>query len=180
MTAEGKAIGATDDLSDVEAGEQVLVVLDEGKFDYGLLPADALENLFVVSVGRTPDQVESAVRDHGGNPRQVGVVPVLGSETSYDGPLWTANRVGPNDLTGISIEFSRGVGHLTPEKGWLLVDSVSILLMYAGVDRVFRLLDSFTTSCRSRDVRGVYVVSGGAMTDATMSSLRGLFDRVID
>lgn len=167
-------------LAEVEAGEQVLVTLDEGKFDYGRLPEAALSNLFVVSVGRSPQQIEREVRRHGGDPGKVGVVPVTGSATSYDGPLWTSNRVGPNDLTGISIEFSRGFNYVTPGTGWVLVDSVNILLMYAGVNRVFRLLDSITSACRQRDARGVYVLNRDAVTAETMNAIRGLFDRVLE
>lgn len=96
-------------LADVQGGEQLLIALDGGKFDYGWLPSEAFENLFVVSVGREPRKIQQAVEQQGANPRRVGVVPVTGSPVDYDGPLWLANRVGPMDLTGISIEFSRGV-----------------------------------------------------------------------
>lgn len=167
-------------LADVQGGEQLLIALDGGKFDYGWLPSEAFENLFVVSVGREPRKIQQAVEQQGANPRRVGVVPVTGSPVDYDGPLWLANRVGPMDLTGISIEFSRGFSHLTTGEGWMVLDSVSILLMYAGTDRVFRLLDSIASACRSRDLRGLYVVDKKALTPETMNTLRGLFDSTIE
>lgn len=179
MTASETPI-ADDSLSDVEPGEQVLVALQGGKLDYGTLPAQAYENLLIVSVGRDPRRVQQAVEAQGANPSRVGVVPVTGSPVDYDGPLWLANRVGPMDLTGISIEFSRGFGHLTEGAGWMLFDSVSILLMYAGTERVFRLLDSIAAVCRGRDIRGVYTVDQNALTPETMNTLRGLIDRTIE
>lgn len=166
-------------LADIEPGEQCLVTLSGGKFDYAHLPDTAFENLFLVSVGREPRKIQQIVEQRGANPRQVGVVPVTGSPVDYDGPLWLANRVGPMDLTGISIEFSRGFGHLTTGRGWMVFDSVSILMMYAGSDRVFKLLDSIAGACRTRDVRGLYVVDMSALAPETMNSLQGLFDRTI-
>lgn len=166
-------------LADVEPGEQCLVARSGGKFDYDHLPDAAFENLFIVSVGREPRKIQQIVERRGANPRQIGVVPVTGSPVDYDGSLWLANRVGPMDLTGISIEFSRGFGHLTAGRGWMVFDSVSILLMYAGTERVFKLLDSIASACRTRDVRGIYVVDQSALAPETMNSLRGLFDRTI-
>jgi len=171
---------AEDPLADIEPGEQVLVTIEGGKFGYGALPAVAFENLFVVSVGREPRKVQQAIEAQGADPKRVGVVPVTGASVEYDGPLWLADRVGPMDLTGISIEFSRGFSHLTPGSGWMLFDSVSILLMYAGPERVFRLLDSIASACRGRDVRGIYVVDRNALTNETLNTLRGLADRTID
>jgi hypothetical protein len=164
---------------DVEPGEQVLVSLGGEKFDYGRFPETAFENLLVLSVGRNPRQIERALDPLDVNPRSVGVVPVTGSSISYDGPMWTSNRVSPMDLTGISIEFTRGFEHLHEGRGWVLVDSVSILLMYADVDRLYRLLDSMVTACRQKQVRGVFVVDADAVASETMSRLEGLFDRVV-
>lgn len=177
----GRGGDATDDSTalDVDPGEQVLVSLGGETFDYGRLPESAFENLLVLSVGRNPRQIERALRRLDVDPQSVGVVPVTGSSISYDGPLWTANRVSPMDLTGISIEFTRGFEHLHEGRGWVLVDSVSILLMYADVDRVYRLLDSMVTACRQQNVRGVFVVDADAVAPETMSRLEGLFDRTV-
>jgi hypothetical protein len=164
---------------DVEPGEQVLISLGGEKFDYGHLPETAFENLLVLSVGRNPRQIERALDSLGVDPRPIGVVPVTGSSITYDGPMWTSNRVSPMDLTGISIEFTRGFEHLHEGRGWVLVDSVSILLMYAEVDRLYRLLDSMVSACRQKEVRGVFVVDADAVAPDTMNRLRSLFDRVV-
>lgn len=164
---------------DVDPGEQVLVSLGGEKFDYGRFPEQAFENLLVLSVGRNPRQIDRALTDIDVDPRSVGVVPVTGSSISYDGTMWTSNRVSPMDLTGISIEFTRGFEHLHEGRGWVLVDSVSILLMYADVDRLYRLLDSMVSACRQKDVRGVFVVDADAVAPETMDRLEGLFDRIV-
>lgn len=169
----GEATG----LTDLAPGEQALVSLSGQKFDYGRLQESAFDNLLVLSVGRNPTQIQRALESLDHDPRSVGVVPVSGSSISYDGPMWTGQRVSPMDFTGISIQFTRGFEHVKPDEGWVLVDSVSILLMYADVDRVYRLLDSIVAACREKNVRGVYVVDGDAVTDETMNRLRGLFDR---
>lgn len=169
---------ATSNLAAVEPGEQVLVSLPGQRFEYGRLPASALENLLVLSVGRNPTQIQRTLESLDADPRTVGVVPVSGSGIDYDGPMWTGERVSPMDFTGISIQFTRGFGHVKPDEGWVLVDSVSILLMYADLDRVYRLLDSMVQACRAKDVRGIYVVDSNAVTEETMRRLRSLFDRV--
>lgn len=167
-------------LAAAEAGEQHFVSLPGSKFDYGTLPERAFENLLVVSIGRNPRQVERNLKRRGVSPRNVGVVPITGSSVDYDGPMWTSNRVSPMDFTGISIEFNRGFAHLKPGTGWVLVDSVSILLMYAEADRVYRLLDSIAGACRERDVTGVYTADGNAVTDETMNRFRGLYDGFVE
>lgn len=166
-------------LGGLDPGDQVLVATTGGKFDYDQLPATALENLLVLSVGRSPKQIQRALEARNANPRRVGVVPISGSSVAYDGPMWTSSRVSPMDFTGISIEFNRGFAHLPPETGWVLVDSVSVLLMYADVNRVYRLVDSMVGACRERGVTGVYVVDENAVTEETMNRFTGLFDRVV-
>ncbi|AHG04193.1 hypothetical protein HALDL1_11740 [Halobacterium sp. DL1] len=168
------------ELDGVAAGEQALVALPGTKFKYEMLPERAFENLLVVSIGRSPTQIERALEQRGVPTRNVGVVPITGSSVNYEGPMWTSNRVSPMDFTGISIEFNRGFGHLKPGTGWVLVDSVSILLMYAEVNRVYRLLDSIVGTCRTRDVTGVYTVDGNAVTPETLNRFRGLFDEFVE
>lgn len=174
-----EALESATDVLDLAAGEQLLVSPPGQKFDYGRLPERSFGNLLVLSVGRNPGQIGRALDRLGVNQQSVGVVPVTGSSLSYDGALWTSNRVSPMDLTGISIEFTRGFEQLQSGEGWVLVDSVSILLMYAEFDRVYRLLDSIVGACRRKNVRGVYVVDTEALTSETMDHLTALFDRTV-
>jgi hypothetical protein len=172
--------GPSASLDDLNPGDQALVSLAGRKFDYGRLPESAFGNLLVLSVGRNPGKIQRALEAEGANPRSVGVVPVSGSSIDYDGPMWVADRVSPMDFTGISIQFTRAFQHSKPDEGWVLVDSVSILLMYADVDRVYRLLDSIVGACRSKNVRGVFVIDRNAVTDETANRLSGLVDTVLE
>lgn len=167
-------------LENLRPGGQALVSLTGQKFDYGCLPESAFSNLLVLSVGRNPRKIQRALEAQGADSRSVGVVPVSGSSIDYDGPMWVADRVSPMDFTGISIQFTNAFQHSKPDEGWVLVDSVSILLMYADVDRVYRLLDSIVGACRSKNVRGVFVIDRTAVTDETANRLSSLVDAVLE
>jgi len=167
------------DLEQVDPGEQVLVTVGHGDSALDVVPRRAFENLLVISTGAGPATVERVVERRGGDPRRVGVVPVLGSPFSYDGPLWVAERTGPSDFTGLSIRFSEAAGHLVPGTGWVCLDSLSTLYMYADERRVYRLVQSMTAALRERDVTGVFRVAPGTVDDETRGQLLGLFDDAV-
>lgn len=162
----------------VEPGSQVLVNTDRG-IVLDTLPSEAYENLLVVSTTRTPRKVEEAVRAGGGNPSNVGVIPVAGSSTRYDGPLWTTDRVDPSDLTGLSMRLSDGSRYLQPGSGWVVFDNMTVLLMYAPEERVYRLLASIVGTFRERDVRGLYGIVQSAMSDETYNRFLGIYDDAV-
>lgn len=159
-------------------GEQVLVDSSRG-IDIGALPPAAYENLLVVTTTRSPSKVEEAVRRCGGDPSDVGVIPVTGSTTAYEGPLWTADRVDPSDLTGLSMRLSDGGRYLQPGTGWVVFDNITVLLMYAPEERVYRLLSSVAGTFREREVRSLYGVVQSAMEATTYNRLLGLFDDAV-
>lgn len=167
-------------LAALAPGDQALVSVAGQQFQYDRLPESAFGNLLVLSVGRNPTKSQRTLEGRGVNPRSVGVVPVSGSDIGYDGPMWVSERVSPMDFTGISMQFTRAFEHSKPDEDWVLVDSVSILLMYADVDRVFRLLDSIAGACRAKNVRGVFVIDRNAVTEETANRLAGLVDVVLD
>lgn len=162
-------------LDEVVAGDQVMLDTDRG-LTLGRLPPEAYQNLLVVTTTHTPKRIQSAVESGGGNPSEVGVVPVSGSGSTYDGPLWTADRVDPSDLTGLSMRFSDAARYLQPGQGWVLVDNVTVLLMYAPEENVYRLLSSLTSYLRGREIRGLYGIVRSAMNDETYQRFRGIFD----
>lgn len=162
---------------DVAPGSQALVRTGGAGLPFGRLPAAAFENLLVVSTGRTPERVERALVDAGCDRlERVGVIPVTGSDVSYDGPLWVTDRVSPSDLTGISIRFSNALRHVRPGRGWVVFDNVSTLYMYASDDRVYHLLSRIGELTTQRDARGVFVVVRGMLDDETNARLRAIVD----
>ena len=140
------------------------------------LPSEALSNLLVVAVGRDPSTIETAVEDAGGDPSNVGVVPVSATPVDTDARVWQTPRVGPSDLTGVSIGVARGMRHVQPGEGWLLVDDLGVLLMYAEDSRVSQLLATVSGKCRTRRVKGVYALSRAAVGAGRYAQFRELFD----
>ncbi|MFD1566036.1 DUF7504 family protein [Halolamina litorea] len=142
------------------------------------LPPSAYENLLVVTVD-TPAAVEDAVRRAGGDPKNVGVVPVSASPVTYDGPCWTADRVSPSDLTGISIQFARGERYLRDGAGWVVVDGLGTLLMYAEGEKLYRLLSHLVSRSRQRELRHVTGITTATVAQETLARFRGLHDRAV-
>lgn len=162
----------------LEPGEQALVSVPSMHALLSPLPDDAFDNLLVVSATASPAKIESAVRERGGDPAAVGVVPITGSPGEYDGPLWTTDPVDPSDLTGVSIRLSNALEYVHAG-GWVVFDTVNVLLMYAHEDRVFRLLDSVVSNVRAKEARGVYYMVRDAVTDETYERFSGLADTAI-
>ncbi|MFD1526501.1 DUF7504 family protein, partial [Halolamina salina] len=127
-----------------------------------------------------PGRVEEAVRAGGGDPADVGIVPVSASPVRYGGPCWVAERVSPSDLTGISIQFSRGERYLREGAGWVVVDGLGTLLMYNEEGKLYRLFSHLVGRARERQFRHVTGVDPGVLTSETLARFQGLHDRSIE
>lgn len=161
------------------AGSVTLATVPGGTTVLDDLPNSAFENLLVVAAGTTIRDVEKAVESRGGDPRKVGVVPVSGTEQNTNTPLWTARRVDPSDLTGISIEVSRGMKYVKPGTGWVVVDSASVLAMYAQPERLLRLLSSIASTCRDANARCVIAITESVLDAETAAQFAGLADQQV-
>ncbi len=164
---------------DLRPAEQALFQVEGRRSPLTVLPDAAFENLVVVSTRESPGRIEADVRSRDADLSSVGVVPITATALSYEGPLWTTERVPPTDLTGISIRVSQAFSNLSPGQGWLIFDTVSTLLMYAAEDRVYRLFDWLVRNTREASVRGVYTVQPAVVADSTLAQFRGLCDDVI-
>jgi len=165
-----------DRVLEVPFGTQALVLTPSLRSPLSLVPADAFDNMLVVSTTRPPKKVEQLVRERDGDPNTVGLVPVSGSPVDYDGPLWTTNVVHPNDLSGIYDRFERGMNHVKPGEGWVVFDNVNVLLMYAERASVGNFMDSVATNVRRRNAAGAYALVRDAVTDETYDTLASGFD----
>lgn len=163
---------------DLAPGEAVLARLPEQESPVEHLPPRAYENLLVVTVA-APETVEAAVREAGGDPANVGIVPVSASPLSYDGPCWTAERVSPSDLTGISIQFARGERYLEEGSGWVVVDGLGTMLMYAEEENLFRLCSHLVGRARERQLRHVTGVVDTVVSPETLARFSDLHDRAV-
>jgi hypothetical protein len=165
---------------DLQSGVQAFVRISSMESPLATVPDAAFDNLLVVSATRPPGAVERLVRDRGGDPERVGVVPVSGSPVDYDGPMWTSDAVTPANLSGISDRVETATGYVKPGEGWIVLDNVNVLLMYADRTGVEGLVRSILSQSRSRDARGVFAVVPGALEASTYRSFKDLFDVTVD
>lgn len=165
---------------DVEPGSQVLLSTGPMASALRSLPDDAFENLLVVSVSDEPADVERTVADLGHDPGKIGVVPVSATPVSAGGEAWTAPRVSPGDLTGISIGIAQGMRYVRPDHGWFLFDDLGVLFMHADASRVCQLVSTLAAKCSARDVTGVYGLVPDAVDDAATAQIESLLDDVLD
>jgi hypothetical protein len=168
--------GKPRDTVEPSPGEQLLVEVDPLSDGLAALPPAAFENLLVVAVDLTPADVERAVRRQGRDPSAVGVVPVRGDSGAYEGSLWTAEMVSPNDLTGLSIQTSRGMDYLEPGRGWLVLSGLGVLVVYAGAERVQRFVDQLSGVAREQSLRGVYVLGADSVDREVGDALEAVLD----
>ncbi|MFC4553066.1 MULTISPECIES: DUF835 domain-containing protein [Halorussus] len=157
-------------------GVQSLVRTPSGADPLSALPERAYDNLLVVATRDHPNKIEHRLERAGLDGAGVGVVPAIPAATEYRGDLWTTDPVRPDDLTGIGMRFSDAVRHVEEDAGWVFVDSLGVLLMYADDDRVCRFFQTLVGRVRARGARGVYCVDPAAVADETYERLRGLCD----
>lgn len=162
----------------LDPGELVLVESPSLRRLLRRLPDEAFRNLLVLTV-RQPKRVEHIVREAGHDPTRVGVIPISASDIAYDGPCWTADRVSPSDLTGISIQFSKGYQHLIEGQGWVVFDGLGTMLMYANERKLFHLLSYIAAQTRARDLRGVAGVAPAVASKETMARFQTIYDRAV-
>ena len=90
----------------------------------------------------------------------------------------------PSDMTSIGVKVSDFLSDYRDEseieQNRVLLDSVSTLLMYSNLETVFRFLHVFTGRIRSIDGVGVFVLDAGMHDEKVYTTLRQLFDGVVE
>lgn len=152
-----------------EAGTQTL--LSDASMESPILglPTAAFDGLIVVS-SKPPEDVARLVEQAGGNPATVGHIPISGAEYNYDGPMWTSEPLVPDDLTGLSMRLSRAFESM--DGGWLLVENLNVLLLYASAERVVRFFDHLTGLAADHGITGVYSLTKDAVPEEHYDRLR--------
>ena len=187
-------LGAVFSDVDVDPGTNLLVAGPSmsGKYDLAL---DVLasgsargEGSIVVTTKDNADRVQSDFAAHtDGDAGPLGVVDSVtkqqGAPPAGDDPL-VRYVSSPVDLTGLGIELSELLQHLYRERGAtqnrILLNSLSTLLMYSNLQTVFRFLHVFTGRVQSADALGVFVIDDSAHDTQTLSTLKQLFDGIIE
>lgn len=107
--------------------------------------------------------------------------------TGTDGGHADATNVrlvsSPGELTGMGIQFSE-IAHEAADADVDRVrvgfDSLSPLLMYSDLQRVFRFLHVFTSQIQSRDWFGAFVIDPDTHEPREVNTLRQLFDGILE
>jgi KaiC/GvpD/RAD55 family RecA-like ATPase len=89
----------------------------------------------------------------------------------------------PGDLTGMGIQFSevaRGAQSTGIDELRVGFDSLSPLLMYVDIERLFRFLHVFTSQIQSQGWLGVFSVDPESHDDQTINTISQLFDGVVE
>lgn len=89
----------------------------------------------------------------------------------------------PGDLTGIGIEFSEIAKEATAkdiDRMRIGFDSITPLLMYVDLQRVFRFLHVFTSQIQSEKWLGLFIIDPSSHDDQTVNTINQLFDGVVD
>jgi KaiC/GvpD/RAD55 family RecA-like ATPase len=134
------------------------------------------------------DPAEEVLADYGD---AVGSEPaflrVIDCVTAQSGGATGGDRVryvsSPGDLTGMGIEFSeiaRSASGAGVDRLRVGFDSLSPLLMYVDLQRLFRFLHVFTSQIQSQGWLGVFSVDPESHDDQTINTISQLFDGVLD
>jgi len=122
----------------------------------------------------------------GFNEEKIGIVDciarTLGSMSPETDLIQMASS--PVDLTGIGVRISKYFEDFYMRKGIkkirLIMNSLSTILMYSNIKTVYRFLHVFTGRTRSADALGLFGIESDMHDEQTLSTLKQLFDGVIE
>lgn len=178
---------------DVDPGTNILIAGPpmSGKYDLALQflgeGCSRGEGAIAVTTKDAADRVKSDIEAYTDDGR--GPVCVVDCVTKQQGmPSNDEETVryvsSPVDLTGIGIELSELLQHCYRDLGVtenrIVVNTLSTLLMYSNLQTVFRFLHVFTGRIQSADALGVFLIDDSAHDQQTLSTLKQLFDGIIE
>ncbi len=176
-------------LGGVAEGTNLLVTGDamSGRDEFvGEIVSEGIEKGEATVYVTTDDTAGELLERHGGNdPDRFGVVDCVTESQGDEEPNETVKFASsPSDMTGIGVKVSSSLKEFHEERGIednrVFVDSVSTLLMHSNLETVFRFLHVFTGRVRSVDGLGVFVLDSAAHDEKEYSTLRQLFDGVVE
>lgn len=133
------------------------------------------------------DPAEEVIADYQRFVNGEGYIRVLDAVSSRSGSAAESAAIrhvsSPGDLTGMGIEFSElaraaqgdGVNRLR-----IGFDSLSPLLMYVDLQRLFRFLHVFTSQIQSRDWFGLFSIDPDSHDPQVVNTISQLFDGVLE
>jgi hypothetical protein len=153
------------------------------------LHADDDVNLCVVSLSGTPDRILDTWGRYGGLPSKVGIVTADETRSAAaadtpsamvgpDGTTVSTTTVSePGDLTGIGIKVGQCLSAWRDDDATTVVcfDSLTTLLQYADLQRVFRFLHMLTRQIENTGALGSFHIDPAAHDDRAVSTVENLF-----
>ncbi len=86
----------------------------------------------------------------------------------------------PENLTDMSIALSEAVSSLSPSKVYVIVDSLSTLLLYNKMTTVVKFAHILTAKIKQYGAKGLVMSSKGDSADIFIDQIFKFFDKVID
>ncbi len=177
------------DLTHFQPGEKVLIsgpaLTEKRRLLFGLLHQMSDWKAIVISTKRNAEQFRCEFQDQvpNGPEWELRIVDCV-SKSRGIRALQPTDDVAyvstPSDLTGIGIAtsgFMREFYH-TAGDAFVGLNSLSTLLMYANLQRVFRFNHVLTGRIEASNFRGVFTLDTTHHTEA-ITTLQGLFDALI-
>lgn len=145
-----------------------------------------------VLLDESPDDALERWRDYGGGlPGQIALVTAGdqmrsaaaasgGEMVSFGSNVKATSISEPGDLTGLGIKTSQCLSAWSETEDPVVVcfRSLTTLLQYADIQKVFQFLHVLTQRIRTADARAHFHIDPNAHTDQEMATLESLFDRV--
>ena len=157
------AAASESDVITVSLDESVHRVTQNWRREAGGLPS----RLAVIAIGEID---RSAIPDGGSGP------------TDRPSNVSTASVSSPGDLTGLGIKLSQCLSSWSADAKPTAVhfDSLTTLLQFADLKRVFQFVHVVTGRIESADAVGYFHLDPAAHDDQTVATLRGIFDGVYE
>ncbi|MFB6134229.1 MAG: RAD55 family ATPase [Halanaeroarchaeum sp.] len=176
-------------LSDVDSGTNLLLSGPSlsGKRDLMLQTiargAEDGEGGVIVTTNDTASELQSEYRTlRDGSDDYLRFVDCVGSGDGARGD-GVRSVSSPGDLTGIGIEFSeiaKEADAANVDRLRIGFDSISPLLMYVDLQRLFRFLHVFTSQIQSNGWLGLFAIDPTSHEEKAVNTINQLFDGVID
>jgi hypothetical protein len=120
---------------------------------------------------------------HDGDDSYLRLIDCVSSQGGNDAVTDIVRTVNsPGDLTGIGIEFSEVARNAEAEqidRLRIAFDSLSPLLMYVELQRLFRFLHVFTSQIQSRNWLGLFAIDPDSHEEQVVNTLSQLFDGML-
>ncbi|MFB6109288.1 MAG: RAD55 family ATPase [Halodesulfurarchaeum sp.] len=137
----------------------------------------------VVTANDGGEQIYDAYQEIVEQESYLRIVDSVGAEPSDELAEVIRPVSSPGDLTGMGIEFSQiateGTGSGV-DRIRVAFDSISAVLMYVELERLFRFLHVFTRQIQSKDWVGLFAIDPESHDQQVINTVNQLFDGVLE